>query len=303
MRRTLPAAIAALAVLLSCPSSGAVCVGDCNLNNRVAVNELILGVNIALGNAALDQCASCDPNGNGSVAIGELIQAVNNALHGCADGDPTPTPTPEVATATPTITQTPSNGPRIVFFGLANADDSLAAPSGEGPGGVPVYERPFGFSFSLVVEAVAGPSGLSPRPATFVDGGIPDLQVQTTRALGDGSSAVCDVELPDYGGVPGIDPPRLEDPTSIADALNDFGCRFVDGFGNPRARACENGCVRFESGQYDCAVGGPSAQQYCAPVAQPMSFQPGDTLVTARVRDGDDNLGDPAQIIIRIPSP
>ncbi|MGH7785686.1 MAG: hypothetical protein ACRERC_02410 [Candidatus Binatia bacterium] len=303
MRRLIPAAAAALAMLLSSSASWALCVGDCNVNDRVAVNELILGVNIALGSNALEQCSPCDANGNGAVAVGELIQAVNNALFGCGDG-PTATPTPVIATATPTITNTPSNGPRIVFFGVTNADDSLASPSGEGPGGVPIYERPFGFSFSLLIEAKPGPSGLAPGLDTFVEGGVPDLQVQVTRALGDGSSAVCDVELPNYGGVPGIDPPRLDEPAQIADALNDLGCRFIDGVGDPSARACDGGCVRFDSGQYGCAVDDTvGVRQYCAPVPQPMAFPSGDTLVTARLRDPDDNLGDPARIIVRISSP
>lgn len=63
---------------------GLACVGDCNGNNVVAINELIIGVNIALGNAVVGQCSSFDRNGNGAVAINELISGVNNALNGCA---------------------------------------------------------------------------------------------------------------------------------------------------------------------------------------------------------------------------
>lgn len=62
------------------PSS---CAGDCNGDNNVAINELIIGVNIALGQAPLANCPSFDTNNNGSVAINELISAVNNALNGC----------------------------------------------------------------------------------------------------------------------------------------------------------------------------------------------------------------------------
>ncbi|MND05766.1 hypothetical protein D3C83_267570 [compost metagenome] len=49
----------------------------------MAINELILGVNIALGNAAVGTCEAFDANGNGSVTINELIAAVNAALNGC----------------------------------------------------------------------------------------------------------------------------------------------------------------------------------------------------------------------------
>ena len=59
------------------------CVGDCDGTGGVAINELIRGVNIALGNAPLSDCTSFDANYDGMVAINELIQAVNNALNGC----------------------------------------------------------------------------------------------------------------------------------------------------------------------------------------------------------------------------
>lgn len=61
------------------------CVGDCNGNGVVAINELITGVNIALGNALVTACPSFDVNNNGQVGINELIQGVNYALNGCPD--------------------------------------------------------------------------------------------------------------------------------------------------------------------------------------------------------------------------
>jgi hypothetical protein len=59
------------------------CAGDCNGDGSVAVNELITGVNIALGNTTAASCPSFDRNGDGEVSINELIQAVNVALAGC----------------------------------------------------------------------------------------------------------------------------------------------------------------------------------------------------------------------------
>lgn len=64
--------------------TAASCVGDCNGDGVVTVNEIIIGVNIALGNQTLDQCPSFDANGNGAVTVDELIKAVNNALNGCS---------------------------------------------------------------------------------------------------------------------------------------------------------------------------------------------------------------------------
>jgi prepilin-type processing-associated H-X9-DG protein len=59
------------------------CVGDCNSSGDVQINELVIGVNIALGSADLSACPSYDVNNNGQVDINELVLAVNNALNGC----------------------------------------------------------------------------------------------------------------------------------------------------------------------------------------------------------------------------
>ena len=42
------------------------------------------------------------------------------------------------------------------------------------------------------------------------------------------------------------------------------------------------------------------AAQFCAPVAVPLTFPDGDTLLTARVRDQAGALGEPARVIVRI---
>jgi hypothetical protein len=62
---------------------GGACVGDCNRDGAVTVDELVLGVNIALGNAEIEQCRAFDANGDGLITVDELIQGVNNALDGC----------------------------------------------------------------------------------------------------------------------------------------------------------------------------------------------------------------------------
>ncbi len=59
------------------------CVGDCNADGEVTIDELIRGVNIALGEVPLDRCAVLDMNASGEVEINELIVGVNNALSGC----------------------------------------------------------------------------------------------------------------------------------------------------------------------------------------------------------------------------
>jgi RHS repeat-associated protein len=84
--------------------SGAAITGDCNNDGQVTVDELIVGVNIALGNFGLTRCPSFDVNGDGDVTINELIQAVNSALTG-----PPPSPSPGAA-VTSLATSSPANG-------------------------------------------------------------------------------------------------------------------------------------------------------------------------------------------------
>jgi len=59
------------------------CAGDCNSSDDVTVNELLIMVNIALGNADISACAPGDTNHDGSITINEILAAVNKALNGC----------------------------------------------------------------------------------------------------------------------------------------------------------------------------------------------------------------------------
>lgn len=60
------------------------CTGDCNDDGMVVVNEMVLGVNITLGNTPLSQCEAFDTNDSGSAEVNELIAGVNGLLNGCA---------------------------------------------------------------------------------------------------------------------------------------------------------------------------------------------------------------------------
>jgi hypothetical protein len=55
--------------------------GDCNGDGQVSIDELILGVNIALGIQPVTACPAFDTNADGQVSIDELIAAVNVALN------------------------------------------------------------------------------------------------------------------------------------------------------------------------------------------------------------------------------
>lgn len=59
------------------------CTGDCNGDRIVTVDEVVRGVNIALGDAGVDVCDFLDRNGDGDATVEELVAAVGAALGGC----------------------------------------------------------------------------------------------------------------------------------------------------------------------------------------------------------------------------
>jgi hypothetical protein len=107
---------ATVATLLWAPAvsaQAAGCVGDCNGDGEVTIDEILTMVNIALGAASIDACSAGDGNGDGEVTIDEILTAVNNALNGCPP-QPTATPTPVESpepTATEGVTATPTDLP------------------------------------------------------------------------------------------------------------------------------------------------------------------------------------------------
>ncbi|HVO26935.1 MAG TPA: cohesin domain-containing protein [Candidatus Margulisiibacteriota bacterium] len=63
------------------------CLGDCDNDGQVAINEVIVMVNIALGTVpCCTSCGAADPNSTGTVIVTQIIAAVNNALAGCPSG-------------------------------------------------------------------------------------------------------------------------------------------------------------------------------------------------------------------------
>ncbi len=63
------------------------CIGDCNGDGQVTVDEIVTSVNVALSGStttcpAFDCCPGCD-GGQGGTLVDCLITTVNNALNGC----------------------------------------------------------------------------------------------------------------------------------------------------------------------------------------------------------------------------
>jgi ELWxxDGT repeat protein len=70
--------------LWAIPSTiGRACVGDCDGDGRVAVDELVTGVGMALGTRPLSACPEIDKDANDTVSVDELVSAVRSALEGC----------------------------------------------------------------------------------------------------------------------------------------------------------------------------------------------------------------------------
>ncbi|HSP98016.1 MAG TPA: hypothetical protein VL049_12325 [Candidatus Dormibacteraeota bacterium] len=76
------------------PCDGAPCsapnlprVGDCDQNQHVTVDEVLLGVNIALGQAPVDSCRRFDGDDDNAVSVDELLAAVDALLNPVRDAD------------------------------------------------------------------------------------------------------------------------------------------------------------------------------------------------------------------------
>jgi len=114
------------ALLLFAATAGArvrYCAGDCDDDNAVTVDELVAGVNLALGEAG--SCPAFDSSGDQQVTVDEILAGVNSALAGC-----------------PLLDATGCNGGEVLcdrrydqvsyptaHNAMANSDDGFQAPN------------------------------------------------------------------------------------------------------------------------------------------------------------------------------
>src|SRR5262245_11098364 len=61
----------------------AACAGDCNRDEEVTVDELVVGVRMALDLTTERECAAINADGDAEVRLDEVTGAVNAALTGC----------------------------------------------------------------------------------------------------------------------------------------------------------------------------------------------------------------------------
>jgi hypothetical protein len=168
--------------------------------------------------------------------------------------------------------------------------------------GIPVFVRPVPQGFLIFVEAIPGPSNFDVGESTFdwspsQPDRLPHFQIVSSRNLGNGSTAVCDINPPSFlGGVPAVEPPVFGGSQFAANAINDFSCRFT-------ARKSDNeACTRNRFGEAELITGGSDVVQFCSTVAvgQEVAFPLGDTYLTARALDEIGQPGLPKTIIIRV---
>jgi hypothetical protein len=76
--------------LTLCPQrlAGDACLGDCDLDNVVRINELIVGIGMALGDQPFTACPAVDGDGDGGIAVNEIVAAVAASLRGCGPSLP-----------------------------------------------------------------------------------------------------------------------------------------------------------------------------------------------------------------------
>lgn len=100
-------AMGGLTLVPGVAAAGVACPGDCAGDGSVSIEDLIIGVSIALGSQPVSACTAMDSSGEGSVTVDDLIRAITAALDGCPPA-PTGTETAPVPSATPLApTETP----------------------------------------------------------------------------------------------------------------------------------------------------------------------------------------------------
>lgn len=273
-------------VMAQLPTSKPPCVGDCDSSAAVTVDEILIGVNVALGQRPLASCTAFDRDGSLSLTVDELVSGVDAALHGCMEEE--------------------FEGPVVTALTLARADDVVVVPADVDALGRDVYVRSFGSGFSLIIEGRPGLDGarvglevfeMAPDPPTR----RPDVQMIVSAALGDGSPVVCDNRSNPQGGVPAAAPFGFQEQQPITDVINEMSCRIDSGARTSDRDACT---LSPRGDDFGFAfVDASSKVQFCLPIALTWAFPVGETVVAVRLRDILGNTGDVREIVVRVLGP
>ena len=112
---------AALAADATIAGAARPCFGDCDSNGTVTIDEVVTGLEIALGSVSLDRCSPFDCDGSGRVRVECILKALDAAVNGCGPGrtrSPTCTSSP-ASTATPTSTPAATSSATVTVSATA----------------------------------------------------------------------------------------------------------------------------------------------------------------------------------------
>ncbi len=133
------------------------------------------------------------------------------------------------------------------------------------------------------------------RRTYSVDGFEPDLQVLTSRALGDGDPTVCELDGV-KGGIPAVPDLAFTTELSTIDAMNDLGCRAYHRLPGPG-----NACTRSTGNALFDLVESTSEVQFCIPIARAWALPAGQTTIfAARLRDTAGTFGPVSEMVVRV---
>ncbi len=186
-------------------------------------------------------------------------------------------------------------GPVITSMAFLPQDREFVLPVELDAAGRAVYES--SGNGTLIVEGRVGQSLRGIGGSAFASGSAPDFQAIVSRPLGNGNPAICDQNAMPPGGIAATRPFAFFDDRASIDRINDLGCRFDNGQGDPVGRRdALNSCVRASFSFVD-----PTTDiQFCADFAVAERFPVGDTVLSARMRDLSGVLGAPREIVVRV---
>mgnify|MGYP000045609439 CR=1 FL=1 len=78
-------ALLALVALGRAAAAQPSCLGDCNRDGEVTVDEIVVAVQIALAAVPVEVCVAIDRDGDGDATIDEILAAVQHAASGCPE--------------------------------------------------------------------------------------------------------------------------------------------------------------------------------------------------------------------------
>ena len=169
----------------ACESTRLPRAGDCDRNGAVSIDELVLGVAIALDVSAPSACPAFDADASGKVSVNELVAAVDGALHPLRD--------PNESLLYTSLTY---GDPLVLVF---NPPESLGpTPAERTLTYCALYDNGFSNPNEVKRRSQTPTNGAPCRPTHCAEGAIgqpctTDAECDTGPGSGDGSCDACTV--------------------------------------------------------------------------------------------------------------